>query len=109
MDEERAERLARAELPYFPERPGGILYHKDKDKNRLTQLLQRPSGNQCLCLVFFFPKYIFFSSFGNIHKTIEMSLRISLVLVSGTGMTGIVNRQPGNEVDHHHELVNDDF
>ena len=32
----------------------------------------------------------------------ESSLRISLDLVSGTGMTGIVNRQPGNEVDHHH-------
>ena len=33
----------------------------------------------------------------------ESPLRISLDLVSGTGMTGIVNRQPGNEVDHHHD------
>ena len=31
LDEERAERLARTELPHFPERPGGIFYHKDKD------------------------------------------------------------------------------
>ena len=31
LDEGRAERLARTELPHFPERPGGIFYHKDKD------------------------------------------------------------------------------
>ena len=40
----------------------------------------------------------------------ENSLRISSDLVSGTGMTGTVNRQPGNKVDHHHyELAGDDL
>ena len=76
------------------------MYHedKDKDKSHLAFSKDQVANNVC---VFLPHVQLFFSSFGNIHKTMEISFRISLDLVSGTGMTGIVNKQPGNKVDHH--------
>ena len=73
---------------------------KTKTKTKATS--PSPKTKWQTMFVSFFPMYNFFF---RLLEIFTRPFRISLDLVSGTGMTGIVNRQPGNEVDNHHELV----
>ena len=76
-----------------------LTFLKDQVAFCITKTKTGKESDSC----FFTPSMNCFSPFENIHNIMETSLRISLDLVSGTGMTGIVSRQPGNEFDHHRD------